>query len=768
MYTYSRGTLLASSTGSRVSFASGTKDILYTISQLDLGFDKIILTGSGAPASAPPVAGAHYIDVVGNVAYVAIGDTLANEWIDITTPGNVSWGDIGGTLSNQTDLASALSAKANSSDLASYVPITRTVNGAALSSNITLTTASIADSSNKRYVTDAHLTLLGNTSGTNTGDQDLSAYALTANVVPNTRTVNGAALSSNVTLTTADIADSANKRYVTDAQLTVLGNTSGTNTGDQTISDATISLSDITTGNVTNARHGFVPKAVDDTQKFLRSDGTWATTPAAGAPNDSDVVFTDITTGNASTTKHGYLRKLDNNAAHYLDGTGAWSTPTAVLADADYGDVTVSSSGTVFTIDNDVVTYAKMQNVSATDKLLGRSTAGAGDVEEIACTAFGRSLIDDVDASAARTTLGLGTLATQSGTFSGTSSGTNTGDQDLSGYALKGANTDITSISLNQTGLVVKGATSNALTIKPNETLSAGRTLNVITGDASRTLTFAGDATISGTNTGDQDLSGYVPTSRTVNGNALSSNVTITLASLGGAASGANTDITSVLLNQTGLVVKGATSNALTIKPNETLSAARTLNIVTGDASRTLTMTGDASISGTNTGDQTISDATVSFTDITTNNSSTSKHGFLKKLDNDSTHFMDGTGAWSVPRKYANYIIPISDLTTNLTTGTAKAVFRMPGAFTVTEVRASVATQQTAGSILQFDINESGTSILSTKLTIDNSESTSTTAATAAVISDSAIADDAEITIDIDTVGTAGAKGAVITIMGYH
>lgn len=35
--------------------------------------------------------------------------------------------------------------------------------------------------------------------------------------------------------TTADIADSSNKRYVTDAQLTVIGNTSGTNSGDQTI-----------------------------------------------------------------------------------------------------------------------------------------------------------------------------------------------------------------------------------------------------------------------------------------------------------------------------------------------------------------------------------------------------------------------------------------------------------------------------------------------------------------------------------------------------
>ena len=81
------------------------------------------------------------------------------------------------------------------------------------------------------------------------------------------------------------------------------------------------------------------------------------------------------------------------------------------------------------------VTYAKIQNVSAADKLLGRATAGAGIVEEITCTSAGRALLDDADASAQRTTLGLGTLATQSGTFtgthSGTSSGSNTGDQTI-------------------------------------------------------------------------------------------------------------------------------------------------------------------------------------------------------------------------------------------------------------------------------------------------------------------------------------------------
>ena len=107
-----------------------------------------------------------------------------------------------------------------------------------------------------------------------------------------------------------------------------------------------------------------------------------------------------------------------------------------------------------------------------------------------------------------------------------------------------------------------------------------------------------------------------------------------------------------------------------------------------------------------------------------------------------------------------------SDETTALTTGTAKITFRMPHAMTLTAVRANVATAP-AGSVLTVDINEGGTTILSTKLTIDAGEKTSTTAATAAVISDTALADDAEITVDIDAIGssTAGA-GLKIWLIG--
>lgn len=111
--------------------------------------------------------------------------------------------------------------------------------------------------------------------------------------------------------------------------------------------------------------------------------------------------------------------------------------------------------------------------------------------------------------------------------------------------------------------------------------------------------------------------------------------------------------------------------------------------------------------------------------------------------------------------------VACSDETTALTAGTAKVIFRAPHAFTLTGVRASVNTAPTGGTLLTIDINETGTTVLSTKLTFDASEKTTTTAATPAVISDSAIADDAEISIDIDSVGsTIAGAGLKVTLLG--
>ena len=109
-------------------------------------------------------------------------------------------------------------------------------------------------------------------------------------------------------------------------------------------------------------------------------------------------------------------------------------------------------------------------------------------------------------------------------------------------------------------------------------------------------------------------------------------------------------------------------------------------------------------------------------------------------------------------------MIAVSDETTAITTGTAKVVFRMPFAMHLTEVRASLTGSSSSGAPA-IDVNESGVSIFSTTLTIDQGEKTSTTAATPAVISDADLADDAEMTIDVDTAGT-GATGLKVYLIG--
>lgn len=136
---------------------------------------------------------------------------------------------------------------------------------------------------------------------------------------------------------------------------------------------------------------------------------------------------------------------------------------------------------------------------------------------------------------------------------------------------------------------------------------------------------------------------------------------------------------------------------------------------------------------------------------------------------NDGANTITAAVIDSAIKPTESFIIACSDETTAITTGTAKVTFRMPYAFTVTEVRASVNTAPT-GSTIIIDINESGTTIMAvTKLSIDASEKTSTTAASAAVISDSSLADDAEITIDFDQVGsTISGKGVKVTLIGHR
>lgn len=130
----------------------------------------------------------------------------------------------------------------------------------------------------------------------------------------------------------------------------------------------------------------------------------------------------------------------------------------------------------------------------------------------------------------------------------------------------------------------------------------------------------------------------------------------------------------------------------------------------------------------------------------------------------------DPTGTWKQMGVDA-ITVAITDEVTAFTAGSGKATYRMPYAFKLTGVRASLSTAQTSngsGGVITVDVNEGGVSLLGTKLSIDNGEKTSTTAASAATIADSAIADDAEITFDIDQVGDGTARGLKVTLIGHR
>ena len=142
-----------------------------------------------------------------------------------------------------------------------------------------------------------------------------------------------------------------------------------------------------------------------------------------------------------------------------------------------------------------------------------------------------------------------------------------------------------------------------------------------------------------------------------------------------------------------------------------------------------------------------------------------------------------GTNTWSV---YGNLVptdaavaeclaIAVSDETTDLTTGLNKAKFRVPYDFTlfagnaaIPGIKGSLSTVATGATLLEVDVNLTGTgTILSTKLTFDASESTTTTAATAPVLSTTSLSEDDEITIDIDAVGnTTPGRGLKIYLQG--
>lgn len=275
------------------------------------------------------------------------------------------------------------------------------------------------------------------------------------------------------------------------------------------------------------------------------------------------------------------------------------------------GDVTGSGTGTfAATIASSAVTYAKIQNVSATDRLLGRSTALAGVVEEIVCTAAGRALIDDADASAQRTTLGLGTLATQSGTFSGTSSGTNTGDQTITltgGVTGSGTGSFAATVvtNANLTGPIT--SVGNATTIADAELAaiagltSAADTLPYFTGSGTASLatfTAAGRAIVD-----DADASAQRTTLGL--GTAAVLNATVTNTKLTYATGGALAPAEALAYSATGthLSINNLTSTSASLVCTADASQTNNMFVVRNSASSNYFLIGPPVSSGNSVND---------------------------------------------------------------------------------------------------------------------------------------------------------------------
>lgn len=595
-----------------------------------------------------------------------------------------------------------------------------TVTGGVTSFNTTTLDADvIVDGVTNKAFTAAERTKLAGISGTNTGDQDLSSYALTS------------ALTSGLA-GKSDTSHAHTFASLTSKPTTLLG----------------YGITDAAT---------FAQGAKADTALQPNGNGSSLTGLTKSQVGLSNVENTALSTwpGSANlTTGSGGLFGTLAYQSNTLSGTNTGDETLATiksklgittLSGSNTGDQDLSSYITSATVassyqplDAQLTSLAGLAYASNSLKVLRVNSGETGF--ELATISVGGG-----DALYANNLNGFADVSQASGAVltipaSATISGTNTGDQTtITGNA--GTVTDIGNLtgvvtSTNRATSIANGAISNAM-------LANGAVAN-----------------LSGTNTGDNAVnslySGLV--SNATHTGDVTGATALTLATVNSNVGtfGSATHYNTFTVNGKGLITAASETAWPTFNQNTTGSAATVTDI--GNLTGVVTSTNRATA---------IADSALSIAKTS---------GLQTALDGKQDTLVSGSNIKTVNGTSlvgaGNVALPAeigfaaSDESTALTTGTAKLTFRMPYAMTLTSVRASVNTAAT-GSTLIVDINEDGSTLLSTKLSIDVSEKTSLTATSAAVISDTALANDAEITIDIDQIGsTIAGKGLKIWLIG--
>jgi hypothetical protein len=371
----------------------------------------------------------------------------------ITTSGTIALGINASTLKTHIALNNventAISTFAGSANITTIGTIsTGTVPVANVSG---LGTAATTDASayapalgvDDNYVTDAEKTVIGNTSGTNTGDQDLSGYVLTS-AIDTLAEINGI-------ITDATLIDTNDTR-LSDSRTPTSHSSSHVTGGADKLRDATASQDGLMTSAYASKLDGVATGANLYVHPNHSGDVTSAGDGATTIANNA-VTFAKIQTISGTTLvgRHG---SGTGNTQEVSVGNGVEFSGSGIRRAALTGDVTASAGSNSTTIANDAVTNAKLANM-AEGTLKGRASSGAGDPEDITIgsglTLTGTTLsasggsgggdaltsgtldqFTDVTQTATKT-LAITESTTLAG---GTHSGTNTGDQDLSGYVL--------------------------------------------------------------------------------------------------------------------------------------------------------------------------------------------------------------------------------------------------------------------------------------------------------------------------------------------